>query len=361
MSKNPSLNNRFSVLDINQDHIEDADSNDDGDDKIDIEGDVSTYYLTEDDIYDSVDTVLSKDTHGDDIVSVGTSDQQGKCTRVLDLSTLKLDEIRRRYHIYYKSDPQQFDRAMMDALWDSWLSTIPMFPASMNPKLMHIRRFITDPSKTILIIPDRSPKHRFEYHQLCAALKLDHVSLEPDDDKTVNEIKNMNENGVIEQAGYNKKKPRYDIHSANGSNGYHKGDGYKNFNKNRYRDLSGSHNSNGSRNRHQYKNEGTLEEKKQVIKTMVITKPDDWCWEFTQITDEQKKLNDVHMREAGKKHREWIKFMKTKRCDRCNASAAQYELFTTKQDKSDLICERCVKKDTYAGFKFRHAYGRPFY
>jgi hypothetical protein len=43
--------------------------------------------------------------------------------------------------------------------------------------------------------------------------------------------------------------------------------------------------------------------KKESYKTMIITKPTNWNWEFTVVSEDQKKLDDQKMRDMVKTQR----------------------------------------------------------
>ena len=66
------------------------------------------------------------------------------------------------------------------------------------------------------------------------------------------------------------------------------------------------------------------------------------------------------MKEIIKKHREWVQFMKTKKCTICDVSAVESEL---KQSDTihGLYCENCVIRDEMNEHTFKHAFGRSFY
>lgn len=209
---------------------------------------------------------------------------------IKSIATMNLRDIRESFSRLVSEHRDQFDVTMMIKLWESWITCVPPFPSFLATKLDLIKSFVTDTDQTKLIIYNQIPRHRYEYHQICSLLKLDHASIESTD--------------------------------------------------------------------HRYGHCQSI--KTEVLKTLIIVKPNDWCWEFTKVSDKQKELNDMKMKERIKKYREWIKVMRTKHCTVCNVSAVESELFLT-DILVGLFCENCVKTDKLSGHTFKHAFGRKFY
>lgn len=251
---------------------------------------------------------------------------------------LNLTQIRQNYTELVKNHRHLFTKQLMGQLWESWLSVSPELPGMYVSKLAQIRAFVMNPDQKELILHDRTSKHRYEYHQICGLLKLEHKSIVEDTDVSLNDITEekwyvVGKHGKRHEARVSRDTEQYRHQHKTMNNE----PGFEHFNKHFNREH----------------------EKKEVLKTLILTKPDNWSWEFTVVSDEQKKLDDLKLQERVQKHREWVKVMKTKRCSKCIISAVETELFSSKTLKG-LYCEKCANQDEFMGHNFKYAYGRTF-
>jgi len=161
----------------------------------------------------------------------------------IDLSDLNMISLRKNYCNLYRSHKSFFTRDVLSKMWESWQTDAPTFPGSFNIKLGHIRSFIINPDQTELILHQRSAKSRFEYHAICNALMLDHISVEEND----------NVDGNDDDDGW--KVVTYQKTKANISESSH--------NKYNHKDNKNNNQISGK------------------TKTLIISKPENWCWEFT--------------------------------------------------------------------------------
>jgi hypothetical protein len=154
-----------------------------------------------------------------------------------DSSKLDMVSLRKNYCNLYRSHRSFFTRDILSSMWESWQNDTTTFPGSYNVKLGQIRLFVINPDQTELILYQRSAKSRFEYHVICNALMLDHRSIE----------ENNNDDGW-KIVTYQKTK-------------------------------SNSLESTQKKYEHNKDNKDNKDNSK--TKTLIISKPTNWCWEFT--------------------------------------------------------------------------------
>jgi hypothetical protein len=274
---NKDEGNRFALLSLNLDDMEDANN---------------VPYTSIQMLEENPESIsnIGNNEFSDPVITVNEIlvDQSDK-TNIMTPNIQSLTNIRKTYNTLIKNHRNIFTNQLMDQLWESWISVMPEFPTTYDGKMTTIRRFIINPDQTELILHDCSSRHRYEYHQICSLLKLEHKSI------------------GLENKQYKTPRP----------------------------------------------------EKNDVKKTLILTKPDNWCWEFTDVSMEQKQIDELKMKERVQKHREWVKVMKTKRCSCCTVSASESQLFRTKT-LDGLYCETCILLEKFMGLGFKHAYGRPF-
>lgn len=255
--------------------------------------------------------------------------------------SLSLTDVRRTYDKLIKDHRELFTKELMTQLWNSWRNVTPEFPGTYVTKMAQIRGFVLNPDQKELILHDRASKHRFEYHQICSVLKLEHKSIIENVDDGLVEDEDPNEKWHV-VGKHGKKDPviqKHNKYAKYGPKMMGKDQRYEHFNK--------------------HKNEKPANAKQDVLKTLILTKPDNWCWEFTVVSPEQQHIDELKLAERVQKHREWVKVMKTKKCAKCTISAVESELFTTKT-LIGLYCEKCTVLDEFTGHTFKHAYGRGF-
>jgi hypothetical protein len=97
----------------------------------------------------------------------------------VDLSMLPVDLIRKSYSELVTKYRDQFDKNLMVRLWNSWLLD-QKFPQHYNTKLAYIRKFVLNVDQNELIVCDKPNRCRFEFHQICNALRLEHQSVDSD-------------------------------------------------------------------------------------------------------------------------------------------------------------------------------------
>lgn len=285
-------------------------------------------------------------------------------TEEKEAKALSLTDVRKTYSTLIKEHRDLFTKQLMNQLWDSWKSVTPEFPGTYNTKLAQIRGFVTNPDQKELILHDRASKHRFEYHQICSILKLEHKSIiegqddmgDDEGDAGADRWHVVGKGGRHEAVHVNAPMPA-PVHapvqgSAPGNQRFDRSSGYSRFRPKVMGKDQGYEHFNNKHKMHK-------PEKQEVLKTLILTKPDNWCWEFTTVSSEQKQIDELKLKERVQKHREWVKVMKTKRCAKCTISAVESELFIAKSLKG-LYCERCVTLEEFTGHDFKHAYGRPF-
>ena len=280
---------------------------------------------------------LEPSLHQEGQKSNSSSQLQKVNLKGIDIDTLTPTEIRKYYHLLI--DPNnnvrsKLDHAIMNDVWESWRSAMPCFPNQYNDKLEVIKEFVSNPNQKEMIIYDCPPSHRYQYHQICGLLRLEH--------KTLDIFASSNTNTT--------KCQRNDDHfyiQKNTDSPNLKGmDGYKPINHHRMN----PHNNNGD----------NLAPINIVPKTMMISKPDNWSWEFTIVSNEQEQLNQSKIKEHVQKNNDWIKSMKGKRCIDCRTPVTESQLFTL-SNLDGLFCEKCIEKDKYKNHHSKHAYGRKFY
>jgi hypothetical protein len=177
-------------------------------------------------------------------------------------------EIRKYFYLL----GSKLDRTIINDVWESWIVAMPSFPKQYNDKLEVIKEFVMNLNQKELIIYDCPSSHRYKYHQICGLLRLEHKTLDifANNDSARN---NPNLKGV---------------------------DGYKPIICNR----KNPSNDNGD----------NVVPINIVPKTMIISKPENWSWEFTAISNEQEQLNQTKIKERDEKNN-LIKSMKDKqRC-----------------------------------------------
>lgn len=176
----------------------------------------------------------------------------------------RLTEIRKNFYLLVP----KLDRAIMNDVWESWKNAMPCFPNQYSDKLEVIKKFVLNLNQKELIIYDSPPHHRYQYHQICELLRLEHKTLDIFADS-------------------NQHANHYDRHNDPNLRGI---DGYKPIGCNRFIPC----NNNGDNPR----------PINITPKTMIISKPDIWSWEFTTISNEQEQLNQSKLKERQSKLKE---------------------------------------------------------
>ncbi len=262
------------------------------------------------------------------------------------IKDLSADELRKGYSKFITVGREQFDTETMIRLWDSWMEKGWHFPSTFNSKLILLRKFIIDPDQKELILNDKPPDQRASYHQICKVLKLEHCSIENNyDDDGVNPRINDNWR-VLKDDCLNGVNPNPRIN-----------DNWRELKDDCLNPVKNIYDKYHSKYRRSQDKMFRIANK---TKTMIIRKPQNWNWEYTIVSDNQLELDGIKMKEIIKKHREWVQFMKTKKCTMCDISAVESEL---KQSKTiqGLYCEICVKRNDMIEHSFKHAYGKTFY
>jgi hypothetical protein len=168
-------------------------------------------------------------------------------------------EIRKNYNTLIQTHRDIFTKQIMISLWDACLKNIEEIPGMLNIKLAQIRAFVLNPDQKELILHKRTKKSRSEYHMIANLLHLTHSSVDVSIDKETKIPDNTDPN-KWEDVG---KKIRASHYSKFGSSAFKdigKPRHYEKFNNNKELD--------------------DLEIDKDV-KTIIISKPENWCWEFT--------------------------------------------------------------------------------
>ena len=180
-------------------------------------------------------------------------------------------EIRQSYNTLIKTHRHIFTKDMMVRLWDSWIQTVTSFNSSYNIKLARIRAFILDPDHTELKIHNHTSKSRQEYHEISTLLRLEHLSV-LDEDKKQNK-KNTEDNKYyqIDKCTDNRWDvfKKYKISDENESESIVK--------KIREKDIGKPQVYENFNIKHKHEKA----EKAEIVKTLIIRKPENWRWEFT--------------------------------------------------------------------------------
>lgn len=254
---------------------------------------------TENPPVDTVDSVSDPDT-----------DLNSNESRVPDLrATFTPGYIREHFVELQGRYPSQFTEDMYESLWESWRrdNELTVVDKDIAVKLDEIQEFlfahlIKGPvnSRPVHVVTDQDPKQRFCYHQICTNLGLEHQSM--------NALKG-------------------------------------------HRDSKGKD-----------KGKGSVDHYDSKFKTLEITRPKAWCWEFTKVSESQQKLDESSNEKRKEKEDDWRERMSRKRCRICRRNALQREL--VRNDELGLYCKECVatkatREDiSLTEYKFTHAYGR---
>lgn len=97
-------------------------------------------------------------------------------------------------------------------------------------------------------------------------------------------------------------------------------------------------------------------------KTVRITKPVEWCWDYTAVSNHQQKIDDMSEEKRSEKEKQWRERMTRKRCRVCRKNALQTELMKN-EDLQGLFCAQCIEVKTdrdripLSDYEFVHAYG----
>ena len=184
-------------------------------------------------------------------------------------------EIRQSYNTLIKTNKQIFTKDMMIKLWDSWIKTITPFNGSYNIKLARIRAFILDPEQTELKIYNHTSKSRQEYHEISSLLRLEHISVLDDVKKQDNIKINIEESNHDKQ--FNNKDNRWDVFRKNKISNYNANATDSTFKKSREKDIGKPQVYENFNIKHKHEKA----EKAEIVKTLIIRKPENWRWEFT--------------------------------------------------------------------------------
>lgn len=204
-----------------------------------------------------------------DVYEQNVPDNNDRMKSDILVKDLKLDQIRSMYSDLLRSYKNQFDKELMDKIWEDWVLKYNI-SSVLNPKLALLRNFIMNHNQKELYIEKRSGKHRYEYHMLCTMLGLSHISV--NEDVPFEALHENNDNDNDTNDGWEKvqtkksKKPNVIDSSKN-----------------------------------VYTNNGE--------KPMIITKPKNWSWEYTDIPNIPNDKNQDVLLKKVKKYREMRKNM----------------------------------------------------
>ncbi|VBB18198.1 hypothetical protein YASMINEVIRUS_661 [Yasminevirus sp. GU-2018] len=272
-----------------------------------------------------------------------------------ELDVIDDTTLRQRYSELIKTHRHLFTRDRLASLWDSWRAVAPVIPGAYTAKLIQLRSFVLDPDQTELILHDRSPRSRFEYHTLCSALRLEHVSLEHNVPPVIKkEPKVVDEDVGWKVVGRSHKAVK---DASNGRDDKKNTDHYPT----KYRDFSrkepGFESFASNKERARYARDA---EEKEKLKTMVITKPPNWCWEFTSVSKEQRQIDEEKLRARVEKHKEFVNKLRAQHCTNCNASAVSTALYSSKT-LPGFYCELCINDTKFSEHQFKYEVGRAFH
>jgi hypothetical protein len=194
-----------------------------------------------------------------------------------DISKLNETEIRQSYNTLIKTHRQFFTKDMMIKLWDSWLKTITSFNSSYNIKLARIRAFVLDPEQIELKIHNHTSKSRQEYHEISSLLRLEHLSV-LDEDKKQDKV-SIENNIFDEQLNQidNSKDNRWDVFKKNKISDGNDNLSQSTFKKIREKDIGKPQVYENFNIKHKHEKA----EKAEIVKTLIIKKPENWRWEYT--------------------------------------------------------------------------------
>jgi hypothetical protein len=221
----------------------------------------------------------------------------------MDPSKMNMQTLRQNYSTLLKHDRSFFTRDIMGKMWDSWQKNTPVFPGIYNIKLGQIRTFILNPDQIELIVHQRTSRSRFEYHTICNALKLEHKSMEREETSNTIPKKDIDTSNTI---------PKKDINDSEGWNivknhKKKKEDKKSHFIIDRKNPVMTSYElyKNNQQNNSTLISSTSSTSSSSIInnnvKTLIISKPKNWCWEFTQMSLEQINYNNDKLKKISNK------------------------------------------------------------
>lgn len=191
-----------------------------------------------------------------------------------DMKKQDINEIRSLYSTLIKTNKEIFTKELMISLWDSFLLLIPEIPGILNIKVAQIRTFILNIDQKELILASRNTKSRSDYYYLAKLFYLNYTTAEDKDkdkNKDTKEDKNKEKWTTV---GRQIRESHYSKFSSHAFSGIglnivsDKPKHYEKFNNNKE----------------------VVSESDKDIKTVIITKPDNWCWNYTKL-EEQNWIN----------------------------------------------------------------------
>lgn len=197
------------------------------------------------------------------------------------INKLDLGDVRKNYQYYVSIYGKHLNKTFLSRLWDSWENSTKLdIDETLRSKLTKLKEFIFNLNEKTLCIKNLSPKHRYEYHQLCSILKLEHRSIEnivetKEEKSKIVEKENDNEWSVIKT-----KKTKKIENKKKRNNEYNK------WYSEELKKKKSEQKCNGITNEIQINSKRETDRK-----TLIITKPTNWSWEFTIVSEEQDKLD----------------------------------------------------------------------